>query len=73
MYNIKLMWTRFSAPVLTGPGPPSLLYDRYRVSFAGSKEAGAWFDHSHPYGGEVKERVKLYLYLLSGTSWPVLD
>ena len=33
---------RFSAPVRTGPGgPPSLLYNEYRL-FSGGKAAGAW-------------------------------
>jgi hypothetical protein len=32
---------RFSAPVQTGPSPPSLLYNGYRV-FPGGKGAGAW-------------------------------
>ena len=27
--------------------------------------------HSPPYSTEVKERVELHLYSLSGTSWPV--
>jgi hypothetical protein len=33
---------RFSAPVQTGPGPPSVLYKGCRVSFRGNKAAGAW-------------------------------
>jgi len=29
-------------------------------------------DHPPPSGAEVKERVELYPYSLSGPSWPVL-
>ena len=40
-------------------GPPSLLYNGYRVLF----------DHPLLPSREVKERVKLYLYSPSGPSW----
>jgi len=49
-------------------GPPSLLYKGYRVIPRG-KAAGAW---RQPPSAEVKERVELYLYSLSGPSWPVI-
>jgi hypothetical protein len=49
---------RFSAPVQTGPGgPPSLVYNGYRVSFPG-------VNHPLPSSAEVRERVELYLYPL---------
>ena len=48
-------------------GPPSLLYNGYRV-FPGGKAAGADLDHPSPSNTEVKERIELYLYSLSGPS-----
>ena len=51
-------------------GPPSLLYNGYRV-FPGGKAAGAWRWPPTPTTVEVKERVELYLYSPSGPSWPV--
>jgi hypothetical protein len=53
-------------------GPPSLLYNGYRVSFPGVKRPGRGVDHSPPSSDRVKERVELYLYSPSGPSWPVL-
>jgi hypothetical protein len=53
-------------------GPPSLLYNGYRVSFPGVKRPGRGVDHPPSYSVEVKERVELYLYSPSGHSWPVL-
>jgi hypothetical protein len=42
-------------------GPPSLLYNRYRL-FPGGKAAGAWRSPTTPSSAEVKESVELYLY-----------
>jgi hypothetical protein len=53
-------------------GPPSLLYNGYRVSFRGVKRPGRGVDHPPPSSAEVKERVQLYLYSPFGPSWPVL-
>jgi hypothetical protein len=65
---------RFSEPVQTGPGgPSSILYNWYRVSVQGVKQPGAWRWPPTPSGAEVKERVELYLCLLSGPSWRVLE
>ena len=50
--------------------PPNLLYNGYSV-FAGGKTAGAWRWPLTPSSAEVKERVGLYLYSSSGSSWPV--
>ena len=52
-------------------GPPSLLYNSYRV-FPGCKLAGAWRQPPTPSSAEVKESVDLYLYSPSGPSWPVV-
>jgi hypothetical protein len=52
--------------------PPSLLYNRYWVSFPGVKWPGHGVDHLLPSCAEVKERVEQYLYSPSGLSWPVL-
>jgi hypothetical protein len=54
-------------------GPPSLLYNGYRVSFPGVKRPGRGVDHPPSFSAEVKERVELYLYPPpSGPSWPVV-
>jgi len=44
-------------------GPPSLLHNRYQVSFPGIKQPKRGIDLS---GAQVKERVELYLYSPSG-------
>jgi len=41
-------------------------------SFPGIKRPGRGFDYPPPSSAEVKERAELYLYSLSGTSWPVI-
>jgi hypothetical protein len=61
---------RFFATIQTGPGPPSLLYNRYRV-FPGVKQLGCAIDHPLPSSAEVNETVDLYLYSLLELSWPV--
>jgi len=53
-------------------GPPSLLYDGYRLFFPGVKRPGRDVDHPPSSSAEVKERVELYVYSPSGPSWPVL-
>ena len=53
-------------------GPHSLLHNGYRVSFPGVKRPGRGVDHRHPSRATVKERIGLYLYSPSGSSWPVL-
>jgi hypothetical protein len=54
--------------------PPSLLYNGYRV-FSGVEASGAWRWPPIPSSTEVKERVELYLYSLSGPilgwTWPL--
>jgi hypothetical protein len=53
-------------------GSHILLYNGYRVSFSGVKRPGRGVDHPPPCNGEVKERVDLYLYSPSNTSWPLV-
>ena len=54
-------------------GPPSLLYNGYRVSFPGVDLLGRGVNHPPSFCAEVEERVELYLYSPSGSSWPVLE
>jgi hypothetical protein len=53
-------------------GPPSLLYNGYRVSFPGVKRPGRDVGIPSPSSAKVKEKVQLYLYYTSGPSWPVI-
>ena len=66
------MEARFSATVQTGPwGPPSLLYNGYRV-FPGGKAAESWRWPPTPSNAEVKERVEPYLSSPSVPLWQVI-
>jgi hypothetical protein len=60
---------------LTCPDRPwgllSLLYNGYGY-FPEVKRPGRGVDHTSPSSAEVKERVGLYLYSPSRSSWPVL-
>jgi hypothetical protein len=53
-------------------GPPSLLYNGYRVFFPGVKRPRLGVNHPPQFSAEVKERVELYLYSSSRPSLPVL-
>jgi len=53
-------------------GPPRLLYNGYRVTFPEVKQPGLGVNHPSPSRAEVKVRVALCIYSLSGPSWPVL-
>ena len=53
-------------------GPTSLVYNVYLVTFPGVKQAGRGVNHPPSPSAEVKERVELYLYSPSGSSWPIL-
>ena len=53
-------------------GPPSLLYNGYRVSFPGVKRPGRGADHPPPSSAEVEGEVELYICFASGPSWLVL-
>jgi len=50
-------------------GPPSLLYNEYRVSFAGVKQPERGVNHSPPSDAEDKERADLGLYYLLVPPW----
>ena len=49
-------------------GPPRILYNWYRVSVQGVNQPEAWSWLPTTPGAEVKERVELYVYFLSGPS-----
>ena len=71
--GIEFRWGRvFHETVQNGPGthPPS--YTMGTVSLPRVKQPGRDVDHPTPSRAEVKERVELYFYLPSGTSWFVL-
>jgi hypothetical protein len=53
-----------SRPAL-GPNPPP-------IQWVPGKAAGAWRWPPNPSSAEVKERVKLYFYSTSRSSWPVI-
>jgi hypothetical protein len=57
-----------SRPVRETTQPPIQLVR----GILGEKRTGSGADHTPQYSAEVKERVKLYLYSPSETSWPVL-
>jgi hypothetical protein len=63
---------RFLAPVQAGPGAQPASCTMGTESFPGVKRSGRGVDHPPPTSTEVKERVELYLYSPSGSSWPVI-
>jgi hypothetical protein len=52
-------------------GPIASCKMNYRVCFSGIKLPGRGVDHSHTASADVKERVELYLYSPSRSSWTV--
>jgi len=70
--RIDSSWARFSAPVQTGPVAHAAFYNMCTGSFRGVKWPRRGVDHPPPSRAEVKERVELYIYSKSWTSWPVL-
>jgi hypothetical protein len=64
---------RFSAPVQTDRETHSALCTMGTVSlFRGVKRSGRGLNHPLTSSAKVKERVELYLYSRSGTSWAFL-
>jgi len=53
--------------IYTPRGPPSLLYNGYRI-----KQEGCGVDYPPPSSTEVKERVEVYLHSPSRPSWSVV-
>jgi hypothetical protein len=72
--GIESLWGAiFSAPVQTGPGVHPASYTMGTGSLSrGVKRTGHGVEHPNPSSAGVKERVELYLYSLSGSSWAVL-
>ena len=66
------MGARISAPVQTGRGTHPASYAMGTVSFPGVKRPGRGVDHPPPSSAEINERIELYLYSPSESSWPVL-
>ena len=62
----------FSQPSRLALGPTQSPVQLVTSPFTGVKAAGGGVDHPTPSSAEVKERVELYLYSPSGTSWPVV-
>jgi hypothetical protein len=58
-------------PVQTGPGAHMVSYTMGTGSFLVVRRPGSDVEHPPPSSSEVKERVELYLYFSSGSSWPV--
>jgi hypothetical protein len=63
---------RFSAPVQKKPGAHPHSYTTGIMSFPVVKRPGCVVDYPPLSSAEVKERVMIYLYSLSGSLWPVL-
>jgi hypothetical protein len=71
--GIESRWrAKFSTPVQTGPGAHPFSCTMGTGSFSWVKRSGRGFDHPPPPNTEVKERVELCIYSLSGSSWSVL-
>jgi hypothetical protein len=71
--GLESRWgARFSVLIQTGPGAQPAFYTMGTGSFQGVERVGRSVDHPPPSTAEVKERVELYFYSTSGSSWPVL-
>ena len=70
--GIESRWgTRFYAPVQIGPGAHLASMGTRSLTW-GLKWPGHVVDHPPQSSAEFEERVKLYLYFPSETSWPVV-
>ena len=67
-----MVWARFSVPFHNGTGVHPAPYIMVTGSFPGVKRPGRGVDHPHQSSAEIKEIVDLYIYYISGISWPVL-
>jgi hypothetical protein len=63
---------RFSAPVQTVPGAHPAFYTMSTGSFLGVKRPGRCVDHPPLSSAVIKERVEVYTYSPSGSSWTLL-
>jgi hypothetical protein len=71
--GIKSRWAEiFSAPVQTCPGAHPTTFTIGTGSFPGVKRPGRGVGHPPIFSAEVKLRVELYLYSLSGSSRTVI-
>jgi len=61
-------FSHLSRPALRPTQPPT----QWVPGLTEGKAAGAWRLPPTTFSAEFKERVQLYLYSPSGTSWPVL-
>ena len=66
------MVARFSAPVQTVPGAYPASFTMGTGSFPGVKRPGRGADDPPPSQRRGHERIGLYLYSPSGSSWPVI-
>jgi len=65
------VWATFSAPILTNPEAHPASYTIGPGSFPRVKWPGQGVDHPPTSSAQVKEKLELYLYSFSGSSWPV--
>ena len=63
---------RFSASVPTDPAAHPASYTMGKGSFPGVKRPGREVGHPLPSSAEIIERIQLYLYSPSGSSWAVV-
>jgi len=63
---------RFSAPFLIGCGAHPASQTKGTGSFPGVKRPGRAFDYPPSSIAEVKEKVELYFYYPSGSSWQAI-
>jgi len=63
---------RSSSHVQTGPEAHPASYTMRTGSFSAVKQAGRGLDHPPFPGVQFKERVALYIYSPSGSSWLIL-